>query len=131
MAFLKTIRPIRPKPLMPTFVGLMIAMAEEFLDGRNMALSNCPPAEIANVVGCSEPSVFAIQSYLRQVAQLAKLWSVINEIYAPIFAASAESLGSNSTFGVYQLRQVLNLLLSWMWRTRHHSSHCWPLCLRL
>jgi hypothetical protein len=33
----------------------------EFLDGRNMTLSNCPPAEIANVVGCTEPSVFAIQ----------------------------------------------------------------------
>jgi hypothetical protein len=31
-------------------------MAEEFLGGRNM--SSC-------VVGCSEPSVFAIQSYLR------------------------------------------------------------------
>jgi hypothetical protein len=30
---------------------------------RDMTLSNCPPAEIANVVGCSERSVFAIQSY--------------------------------------------------------------------
>jgi hypothetical protein len=30
---------------------------------RNMTLSNCPPAEIANVVGYSKRSVFAIQSY--------------------------------------------------------------------
>jgi hypothetical protein len=58
---------------MPTFVGLMIAMAEEFLDGRNMTLSNCPPAEIANVVGCSEPSVFAIQSYLRHFGPTARV----------------------------------------------------------
>jgi hypothetical protein len=29
--------PIRPKPLMPSFVGVIIAMAEEFLDGRNMS----------------------------------------------------------------------------------------------
>jgi hypothetical protein len=31
---------------------------------RDMILSNCPPAEIADVVGCSERSVFAIQSNL-------------------------------------------------------------------
>jgi hypothetical protein len=31
---------------------------------RDMTLSNCPPAKIANVVGCSECSVFAIQSNL-------------------------------------------------------------------
>jgi serine/threonine protein kinase len=32
-----------------------------------------------------------------------------------------------------QLHQALKSLLSWMWRTRHHStsSHSWPLCLRL
>jgi hypothetical protein len=29
---------------------------------RDMTLSNCPPAEIANVVGCSERSVFAIRN---------------------------------------------------------------------
>jgi len=29
-----------------------------------MILSNCPPTEIADVVGCSERSVFAIQSNL-------------------------------------------------------------------
>ena len=32
---------------------------------RDMTLSNCPPAEIADVVGCTERSVFAIQSNLR------------------------------------------------------------------
>jgi hypothetical protein len=32
---------------------------------RDMILSNCPPAEIADVVSCSERSVFAIQSNLR------------------------------------------------------------------
>jgi len=32
---------------------------------RDMILSNRPPAEIADVVGCSERSVFAIQSNLR------------------------------------------------------------------
>jgi len=32
---------------------------------RDMTLSSCPPAEIADVVGCSEHSVFAIQSNLR------------------------------------------------------------------
>jgi hypothetical protein len=32
---------------------------------RDMILSNCPPTEIADVVGCSERSVFAIQSNLR------------------------------------------------------------------
>jgi hypothetical protein len=30
-----------------------------------MVLSNCPPAEIANAIGCSERSVFAIKSNLR------------------------------------------------------------------
>jgi hypothetical protein len=35
--------------------------------------------------------------------------------------------------GQTNLRQALKSLLSWMWRTRQHStsSHCWPLCLRL
>ena len=32
---------------------------------RDMTLSNCPPAEIANVIGCSERSVFVIQLNLR------------------------------------------------------------------
>jgi hypothetical protein len=32
---------------------------------RDMLLSNCPPAEIADAVGCSKRSVFAIKSNLR------------------------------------------------------------------
>lgn len=32
---------------------------------RDMTLSNCPPAEITDVVGCGERSVFAIRSNLR------------------------------------------------------------------
>ena len=32
---------------------------------HDMTLSNCPPAKIAKDIGCSERSVFAIQSNLR------------------------------------------------------------------
>lgn len=32
---------------------------------HDITLSNCPPAKIADVVGCSERFVFAIQSNLR------------------------------------------------------------------
>jgi transposase len=37
----------------------------QYMQIRDMTLSNCPPAEIADVVGCSERSVFAIQSNIR------------------------------------------------------------------
>ena len=37
---------------------------------RDIILSNYPPAEIANVVGCSKRSVFAIQSNLRHFGSI-------------------------------------------------------------
>jgi hypothetical protein len=55
---------------------------------RDMTLSNYPPAEIANVVGCSERSVFAIQSNPR-LSYFRTFRTTMQEIVISLVAAVA------------------------------------------